>query len=140
MNIVDTDVLIQFLRGNPSALDFIKKILEQERIIHTTIYNVGELYKGVYESINPAKTEREVNDFLDDCDIIYPDLESQKIWAQITTELKKTYGKQFMKDIGDIDQLIASIVLARKDKLITRNIKHYNKIRGLEIENWEKKK
>jgi tRNA(fMet)-specific endonuclease VapC len=140
MNIVDTDVLIQFLRGNASALDFIKKMLEQEGIIRTTIYNVGELYKGIYESTNPAKTEREVNDLIDDCEIVYPNLESQKIWAQITTELKKNYGKQFMKDIGDIDQLIASIVLSRKERLITRNIKHYNKIRGLEIENWEKKK
>jgi tRNA(fMet)-specific endonuclease VapC len=38
--------------------------------------------------------------------------------------------------IGDIDTLVASIALANNEKLITRNIKHYNRIRELEIESW----
>jgi len=38
--------------------------------------------------------------------------------------------------IGDIDTLVASIALANNEKLITRNIKHYNRLRELEIESW----
>ena len=38
--------------------------------------------------------------------------------------------------IGDLDILVASIALANNEKLITRNIKHYNQIMELEIESW----
>jgi tRNA(fMet)-specific endonuclease VapC len=38
--------------------------------------------------------------------------------------------------IGDLDILVASIALANNEKLITRNIKRYNRIMGLEIESW----
>jgi len=137
MAIIDTDLLIQYLRGNPLATKYLDTIIDQEGEMKTTIFTVGELFKGVYESSNPAKTEREVTDLLLNCAILYPTLDSTRIWAQITTELKTKYGKQLIKDIGDIDQLIASIVLSSQERIITRNVNHYDKIRGLEIINWE---
>ena len=39
-------------------------------------------------------------------------------------------------NIGDADILIASIVITSNGKLITNNIKHYQNIKDLTIENW----
>jgi tRNA(fMet)-specific endonuclease VapC len=38
--------------------------------------------------------------------------------------------------IGESDLLIASIVLANKQVLITRNKKHFERISGLKVEDW----
>jgi tRNA(fMet)-specific endonuclease VapC len=137
MPILDSDVLIQYMRGNPNAIHFIDDLIQNDSTLSTTIFNVGELFKGIYESKNPAKTEREINDLLESCEIFLPNMNSAKIWAQITTELKMNYGKQFLKENGDMDQLIASIALEKKEALITHNIHHYDKIRGLTILNWD---
>ena len=40
------------------------------------------------------------------------------------------------KDIGVLDTLILSIVLAKGEKLITRNIKHFERVAELLIESW----
>ncbi len=41
-----------------------------------------------------------------------------------------------LKKIGRADLLIASIVLAHRDTLVTRNVKHFGQIPNLRIENW----
>ncbi|HVA45996.1 MAG TPA: type II toxin-antitoxin system VapC family toxin [Pirellulales bacterium] len=41
-----------------------------------------------------------------------------------------------LKKIGRRDLLIASIALAHRAKLITRNLKHFRQIDGLTVENW----
>jgi tRNA(fMet)-specific endonuclease VapC len=41
-----------------------------------------------------------------------------------------------LKKIGRADLLIASIVLARRDTLVTRNVKHFRQIPHLKFENW----
>jgi tRNA(fMet)-specific endonuclease VapC len=41
-----------------------------------------------------------------------------------------------LKRIGRADVLIASIALARRATLITRNLRHFQQIPGLSLENW----
>jgi tRNA(fMet)-specific endonuclease VapC len=41
-----------------------------------------------------------------------------------------------LKKIGRTDLLIASIALARGATLITRNVRHFQLIPGIRIENW----
>jgi tRNA(fMet)-specific endonuclease VapC len=43
----------------------------------------------------------------------------------------KTYRK-----IGRADLLIASIVLAHQATLVTRNVRHFQQIRGVVVVNW----
>ena len=38
--------------------------------------------------------------------------------------------------IGDYDALIAGVALARELTLVTSNVKHFNKVPGLDVENW----
>ena len=38
--------------------------------------------------------------------------------------------------IGDFDLIIASIALQQNEKLATRNLKHFNRVPGLLVEQW----
>ena len=41
-----------------------------------------------------------------------------------------------LKRIGRGDLLIAAITLAERATLVTRNVKHFRQVAGLQIENW----
>jgi tRNA(fMet)-specific endonuclease VapC len=58
-------------------------------------------------------------------------LDSSKILAINYADLRKKGI-----NIEHNDVLIAGIALTNNMKLITNNISHFNKIKGLEIENW----
>jgi len=41
-----------------------------------------------------------------------------------------------VEPIGEFDALIASIALAHNERVVTRNVKHFSRVRGLEVEKW----
>jgi predicted nucleic acid-binding protein len=53
-------------------------------------------------------------------------------YAQISANLSKK-----SEIIGYFDELIRSMTIARNDPLITRNVRHYNRIPNLSLLNWE---
>jgi tRNA(fMet)-specific endonuclease VapC len=51
-------------------------------------------------------------------------------------EFDRLLGTKGLKKIGRGDLMIASIALVTKATLITRNLKDFRKIPGLQLENW----
>jgi tRNA(fMet)-specific endonuclease VapC len=51
-------------------------------------------------------------------------------------EFDRLLGTKGLKKIGRGDLMIASIALANKVTLVTRNLKDYRKVPGLQLENW----
>jgi tRNA(fMet)-specific endonuclease VapC len=51
-------------------------------------------------------------------------------------EFDRLLGTKGLKKIGRGDLLIAGIALANKATLVTRNLKDYRKVPGLQLENW----
>lgn len=132
MGILDSDILIAFLRNKRNAVDFIKNIIKNGDPLKTTILNVGELYTGVYLSSNVAGEIRILDLFLENFEILYFNKQHAILFGQISADLKKNGFS-----IGPIDEMIASIVLNSKDVLITKNLKHFQRINHLEVKNWE---
>jgi tRNA(fMet)-specific endonuclease VapC len=67
------------------------------------------------------------------------DLESFRvvpIGDAAATEFDKLRQNRKLKKVGRADLLIASIALAQKAVLVTRNVRHFGKIPGLRVENW----
>ena len=50
MVLLDTDILIGFLRDNNEAAELITKLLKKHVILHTTSINAAELYFGAFLS------------------------------------------------------------------------------------------
>lgn len=132
MGILDSDILIAFLRNKRNAVDFIKNIIKNGDPLKTTILNVGELYTGVYLSSNVAGEIRILDLFLENFEILYFNKQHAILFGQISADLKKNGFS-----IGPIDEMIASIVLNSKDVLITKNLKPFQRINHLEVKNWE---
>ena len=116
--LVDTDVLVDFLRGYNKAISFIDKFSSQ--IILSPIV-VAELYAGVKGTIELTVLDNFISHFS-----VIP----------ITSEIAKAgglYKRDFGKShgVGLADAILAATAEIEKAELKTLNVKHYPMIRGL---------
>lgn len=131
MVLLDTDILIQFLRNDEDAKEKISRLLESYQLLSTSSINVAELYFGAYLSENKEENINSVNKLLSKL-VIYPfDIIDGKIYGEIRASLKRK-GEL----INELDIFIASIAIEKDITLITRNIKHYEKVHKVQVETW----
>ncbi len=131
MVLLDTDILIQFLRNDEDAKKEISRLLESYQLLSTSSINVAELYFGAYLSESKEENINAVNKLLSKL-VIYPfDIIDGKIYGEIRASLKR---KEEL--INELDIFIASIAIEKDIKLITRNIKHYEKVHKVQVETW----
>lgn len=121
--LADTDVLIDHLRG--------KKKLDPtllEKGISISIITYGELLYGAEKSANKEKAKRTVLDFIENLSIKIANLseEIMQKYATIKTGLEKKGQK-----LDDFDLLIASTAMSGSLVLLTRNKKHFSRIKNL---------
>jgi hypothetical protein len=110
--LLDTDVLIDFLRGYPRAIQFFESIRDRPLISALT---VAELYAGVRDG-----RERETLEILlQGIEIIYVTEAIAARGGLLRREFGKTQG------VGIIDAIIAATVESARATLITLNRKHF---------------
>ncbi len=136
MVFVDSDLLIRCLRKNNTnvnkkARDVLKWLFLLGNV-KLTIFNYAELYEGTFWSPNVAKSQRILGNFLKKFELIPFSRSNSMEFAQISAELEMKGEK-----IGDLDVLIASIVIGQNDVLYTRNLNHFTRIKHLKIIDWE---
>ena len=132
MVVLDTDFLIAYLRGKHNSYDIFQHLKNQQESLHTTVFNVAELYKGCYNMKNVAKGLRHVKNLISSLrGILAFDEESIQEYAKISSDLKKR-GEM----VGTMDELIASVCVAHEETFYTRNKIHFEIIDGLSIVNW----
>lgn len=56
--------------------------------------------------------------------------------SSAAVEFDRLRGIRALKKIGRADLLIASIALANRATLVTRNVRHFQRISNLKLENW----
>ena len=126
---LDTDFLINFLRNKKDEVEFIKKN-ELNKDLATTYINVFELYYGAYKSSNKIENVKAVIILLNRLEILNLSNDSARKSAEVLAILEKE-GK--IIDFRDL--LIGVIALVNNYSIKTNNIKHFNKIEGLNILN-----
>jgi len=132
MVVLDTDILIGYLRGNEKAINVILDLKKQETFLNTTVFNTAELYKGCYAMKNVAKGLMKVKSLLETLDEILPfNTEAIEEYAKISADLKKR-----SLSIGVMDELIASVCIVHDEIFHTGNEKHFQRIENLSIVNW----
>lgn len=135
MVFVDSDLIIGALRKNSNDKNIQARLVLKELFakppVKITIFNHGELFEGTYLTSNVAKSQRIMAIFLKKFEIVPFLLENSLIFARISAELQKKG-----KFIGDLDILIASIVIGNNDVLYTHNIDHFKRVPDLKIIDW----
>ena len=125
--IADTDVLIDFLAGRNPAADRVAEELERGAL-RTTVVSRFELLCGA----RTVKQERAIQQLLDAVPSIALDASAADRAAQVRRNLEKNG-----EPIGMADSLIAGVVLAGDAILLTRNQRHFSRVAGLKLADWD---
>ncbi len=130
MILLDTDVCISLLRGNQTVIAHRKKFTDQ---IAVSFMTVAELYYGAEKSANLLKNRTVVEQFLLTVRIVNSNKAIMKRFGRL-----KAYLENQGSPLDDADLFIAATALETCNLLVTGNIKHFNRIDELKIDNWLK--
>lgn len=130
--LIDTNIIIYSLKGDPIVHD---NFLKNENIPKSiSVITYGELLFGAKKSKNQEKNLAIVYRVKE----LFPIIDIDKAVIETFSELKANQQKAG-SPLDDFDLLIASTALTMNSILVTNNEKHFNRIKGLKIENWSKK-
>lgn len=137
MYILDSDTLTYLYAGQPRVVERLRSVEDPDVV--TTIINKIELLRGRFDFVLKAESGAHL-------------LHAQQLLARTEELLAQTVILPFdplaaayfdrlraqgnLRKIGRSDLLIASIALAQRATLVTRNIRHFRQISGLQIVNW----
>jgi tRNA(fMet)-specific endonuclease VapC len=131
MVLLDTDILIGFLRNNKEAVSKISKLLAKHVILFTTSINTAELYFGAYLSEKSQENLEAVEKLAKTINIIPFEFIHSKIYGEVRSDLQKK-GEL----INELDIFIATIAIEKDLPIITRNTKHFDRIMKLKVNTW----
>ena len=117
--LVDTDVLIDFLRGHDKAIGFVDTF-SQDIILSSIV--VAELYAGV----KGAEELAILDNFISLFRVVPITSEIAKIGGQYRRDFGKSHG------VGLADAILAATAIQEKAELKTLNVKHYPMIKDLQ--------
>lgn len=112
--LIDTDVLVDYLRGNPQATKFLENAMSSSRCAISTI-TIAELYVGVREGKERPILDQFIQEF-------HVAVMNEQI-AQQGGLYRRDYGKSH--GVGLADAIIAATASELNVCLVTLNKKHY---------------
>ncbi len=125
--ILDTTFLIDFSRGNQKTVMKLIELEKQRKPIMTTSINVYEIIQGIKN-----KKESEIaKKLFSKLEILPFNSEAAHIAGEIQKELRKKG-----EIIDSEDTMIAGIAITQNKTILTKNIKHFSKIKDLKIESY----
>jgi len=139
--ILETNVVIDYLRGNDSHIDInVKTLISQGVDLVITQITSCELWYGVYSMKSRQKqiteAKKMIKFVLNLPEILTLTNESSKIYGEISAELERNGSR-----VPQFDLLNASIAIANKISLITKEQKHFLQIKEFSefdfLELWE---
>jgi len=125
--LIDSDILIYFLKGKQEVVERISQIPIDD--LYISRINYTELIYGAYNSARIEQNLKVIEPFLDNFKILEFTKKSSLIFAKEKVRLKKSGNI-----IADMDLMIASIAIENNCILISNNIKHFQRVQNLELE------
>ncbi len=136
MKLLDTDILTLFFAGNTAVGERLRRETDS---ITTSVITRIEVLRGRFEALMKADNgtqleraqqrllaaERDLTAFT-----TIPVDGASAAWFDKLRKQKR------LKKIGRADLLIASITLAHRATLVTRNVRHFRQVPGVAVENW----
>ena len=112
--LIDTDIVIDFLRGDKRAISHFKA---ESELIYFSAITVAEIYSGIKDKKEEAEVERLFS--------IFPVIAATNEIAREAGKLVKQYRPSHSVEI------IAATSLVSGSQLHTLNVKHYPMFKGL---------
>ncbi len=122
--VVDTSVVISFLRGHSPAVAWLGDALGSKRVV-TTAITVFELGLGVTPG---SRREQQLHQLFRHIPILALDGRAAIMAAQVERKLRMEG-----RPIGPADVFIAGICLSQGLPVVTQNVQHFRRIPGLSV-------
>ncbi len=137
MYLLDTDTLSRLQAAHPRAVAHLQALDDSE--VATTVITKIELLQGRFDFMLKAATGAEL------LRAQYWLTRTEELLAPVTVLLlddaaaayfDRLRATRSLAKMGRADMLIASITLAHRATLVTRNVRHFRQIPNLSLTNW----
>lgn len=129
MYLLDANAIIHYFKCKGNVVSCFLKTSPTSLFVPVIV--LYELEVGIKNSNNPQKREKEIYSLIENFEKIPFGLQEAKEAAKIKTQLMEK-GEM----IGPLDILIAGTAIANRKILVTHNTKEFQRINGLQIEDW----
>lgn len=130
---LDTNIITAFLKNDLRVVQRVSDYLELFEKLTINIISYYEILRGLKDLGNEEKLKR-FEDFIQENELVSIRKNTVEKAAEIYAYLKKEGNL-----IEDADILMASTAIVEDLVLITNNIKHFKRVKGLRIDNWIEK-
>jgi tRNA(fMet)-specific endonuclease VapC len=131
MFLLDTNICIYVMKQRPpEVLSRFEAIATQEPL-GISVITLAELEHGVVTSQARANNCAILEAFLSNVDVIDWGKKAAKVYGEICTDLE-----QKGMIIGQMDLMIAAHCLSLDGVLVTNNVREFERVPGLKLENW----
>ncbi len=128
--LLDTNVLSDFVRGQPNVLKRVKATRPEDIAVSTM--TVMEVDYGL--ALQPARVQRiglVIDALLDSVHVLSFERADARAAGQVRAALRRRG-----RPIGPYDVLLAGAALARGLTLVTANVRELTRVAGLAVESW----
>lgn len=129
MYLLDTDTVIYALNGNPSVKENLRKHMNDP--IKISVITLMELYYGAYKSQQVTANLAKIKTLEEELEVMPVGREYVEVFGINKVDLEKDGTP-----LDDFDLIIASAALTHNLILVTNNTRHFERIKGLKLENW----
>lgn len=132
MYLFDTDVVSDLLKRTPSGR-LVRRLAEVPRDHqHTSSITVGELVYGAYRTPRPDYfLDRLTARVWPNLTVVAFDRPAAEVYGRLRADLER-----IGRPVGEPDLRIAAIAASRGLTVVTGNVRHFELIPGLTVENW----
>jgi tRNA(fMet)-specific endonuclease VapC len=137
MHILDTDTSSRLHAGNARVQDH-KERFDPAEVVTTVITRI-EILRGRFDFVLKATDGaqlRKAQDWLRRSEGLLNRIAIVPLGAVAADQFDNLRRNKRLKKIGRADLLIAAVTLAHEATLVTRNLKHFRQVPGLQVENW----
>lgn len=128
MILLDTNVVVAHLKGDARVT---ARLADQIQDVAVPALVVAELDYGAKASARVSENLARLNTFLTSVEIVPFDDAAARQYGTLRARLKA-----IGKPTGEIDALIAAVALAHGAVLVTHNVRDFENVEGLRVENW----
>ncbi|HLE74592.1 MAG TPA: type II toxin-antitoxin system VapC family toxin [Candidatus Bathyarchaeia archaeon] len=126
---MDTDVLIDYLRKPSNEVKHVmESVYERKVSACTTSVNAFEIWSGAHLAPKKAELVRDTEDFFGQLEVVNFNYESSVEAGRVLADLRRRGEAIEIRDL-----FVGCICKMSGMPLITRNLKHYRRVRGLKV-------
>lgn len=137
MHILDTDTLTHLYAGNQSVINRLKNLEDPD--VCATIITKIELLRGRFDFLLKADTTKDLiraQQWLYRTEELLSQIVIVPLDEAALVQFDRLRIKKKFRKIGRADLLIASIALAHRATIVTRNVRHFRQVPNLNLVNW----